>query len=176
MIWTDAVTAIFAGQRVARPTWAVGTYLIAKQGAPVYQNGVWVTPAPQLAKVINFKETQSTVLAAGVMDPSLADDTQRQDWAVIPNPNATPTPAEQFNFMEAIRRLNRGARLRRVGWNSPDQWIILISPADWSVTPALVAPLARKAWIGLKTADGGFVPWSQTHMDTISTDWTEVTN
>jgi hypothetical protein len=174
MNWTEAINSVFGGQRVARPTWNVGTYLIAKQGTPVYQNGQYITPAPQLAKVTNFVEQTAVVLPAGTMDKSLAEDTQRTDWVIIPNPNATPTPTEQFNFQEAIRRLGRGSRLKRLGWNNPNQWIVLVDPASWSTTLASAAPLAKKAFIGLKTPDDGFVPWVSTHLDTIATDWVEV--
>src|SRR5206468_6786383 len=85
---------------------------------------------------------------------------------------AIPTlPEGQFDYGMAIKVLKTGNRVQRTGWNGKGMWLKFIN--NYSVVDPDVASLpnamsgeATLPWIGMKTADGKFVPWlaSQTDM------------
>lgn len=81
-----------------------------------------------------------------------------------------------FDFGSAVALLKSGKRVCRAGWNGKGMWLVLV-PAEDSVqlrdTPHThgVRPLP---WIGMKTADNGFVPWLASQTDILAEDWQTV--
>lgn len=88
----------------------------------------------------------------------------------------TGTFAAPMDFGAAIRALKAGKRVARRGWNGKGMWLILVPASDWSasVGPSYVAGAHRLPWIGMKTADGGLVPWLASQTDMLAEDWQEV--
>jgi hypothetical protein len=98
--------------------------------------------------------------------------------------------SEQFSFGMAIAHLKDGKRVARAGWNGKGMWLILIqagltaeeeSYADVPGQTYEVYLDDRMAgiqkllpWIGMKTADNGFVPWLASQTDMLAEDWTLV--
>lgn len=84
-----------------------------------------------------------------------------------------------MNFGQAIEALKGGLRVARAGWNGKGMWLRLVQPytdrffkttelplpAD-SIDPGTLLP-----WIGMKTADNGFVPWLASQTDMLAEDW-----
>lgn len=84
-----------------------------------------------------------------------------------------------MNFGQAIEALKGGLRVARAGWNGKGIWLRLVQPytdrffkttelplpAD-SIDPGTLLP-----WIGMKTADNGFVPWLASQTDMLAEDW-----
>lgn len=104
-----------------------------------------------------------------------------------------------LSFGGALTHLKHGARVTRAGWNGAGMWLILVHPtlgsslgargtdppssmagafvdslwlqgqtlsaADWQGPPRLLP------WIGLKTANDGFVPWVASQTDLLAEDW-----
>lgn len=76
-----------------------------------------------------------------------------------------------MNFGEALERLKDGHTVQRIGWNGKGMWLMLIGPEDYSVRCVSRTLLP---WIGMKTADGSFVPWLASQTDLLANDWQEV--
>ena len=75
-----------------------------------------------------------------------------------------------MNFGDAIAALKKGERVARAGWNGKGMWLRLIEQYQVGYDPHI---LGRKLlpWIGMKTADDGFVPWLASQADMLSEDW-----
>ena len=95
------------------------------------------------------------------------------------------SPKEQFDnayrettgmsFGLAIEALKQGKRVARAGWNGKGMWLAMIQRASWQVDPAVNGTgnysLNALPWIGMKTADEGFVPWLASQTDMLADDW-----
>ena len=82
-----------------------------------------------------------------------------------------------YDFGGALDMLRAGLRVGRRGWNGKGMWVQLVQVRDWSLSSDAIsnsAPLEKRSWIGMKTADGGFVPWIASQTDLLATDWVEV--
>jgi hypothetical protein len=79
----------------------------------------------------------------------------------------------RFDFGEAIRKLKTGEKVCRAGWNGKGMWLLLVPADEWhtSVGPSHVPNAHRLPWIGMKTVDGGFVPWLASQADILADDW-----
>jgi hypothetical protein len=88
-----------------------------------------------------------------------------------------------MEFGEALRAIKAGQRVCRSGWNGRGMWLVLVEPDDDEQPPPGVAysvtgiatrrvPSVRGLpWIGMKTADDGFVPWLASQTDLLASDW-----
>lgn len=91
----------------------------------------------------------------------------------VPIPGAT----KGVDFGCALFWLKREKRVTRAGWNGKGMWLLFVPEDYWntSVGPSNVPKAHRLPWIGLKTADGGFVPWQASQTDMLAMDWEMVT-
>jgi hypothetical protein len=88
-----------------------------------------------------------------------------------------------MNFGDAIAALKAGKRVARAGWNGKGMWLAFVKGKnvqihnmglgpvnehdhDWEARVPRILP-----WIGMKTADNGFVPWLASQADMLSEDW-----
>ena len=80
-----------------------------------------------------------------------------------------------MSFGLAIEALKQGKRVARAGWNGKGMWLAMIQRASWQVDPAVngtgAYSLNALPWIGMKTADEGFVPWLASQTDMLADDW-----
>lgn len=77
-----------------------------------------------------------------------------------------------MDFGDAIRALKRGKRVARAGWNGKGMWLAYVSAEAYDVgTKTMVGADALLPWIGMKTADNGFVPWLANQTDMLAEDW-----
>ncbi|HCL8835455.1 TPA: DUF2829 domain-containing protein [Escherichia coli] len=87
------------------------------------------------------------------------------------------------SFSTALSSLKDGKRIARAGWNGKGMYLQLVKPPQ-SATPndwrfdvtcgdeyAFVPGVKLLPWIGMKTADGCFVPWLASQTDLLSDDW-----
>ena len=90
-----------------------------------------------------------------------------------------------MDFGKAIESLKAGKRVARAGWNGKGMWLELISGRDVQISNHGFGlcnehdhdwrdrvPLML-SWIGMKTADNGFVPWLASQTDMLAEDWIE---
>lgn len=73
-------------------------------------------------------------------------------------------------FGDALFALDAGHRVSRSGWNGKGMWLRLIENYQVGHDPHVLG-LKLLPWIGMKTADGGFVPWLASQTDILATDW-----
>lgn len=76
-----------------------------------------------------------------------------------------------MQYDQALHHLRNGGRVCRSGWNGRNMWLVLV-PAGATQVPQKFSnghPVA--AWIGMKTADGQFVPWLCSQTDALAVDW-----
>lgn len=98
-------------------------------------------------------------------------------------------PTEGLTFGLAIEALKLGQKVARRGWNGKGMWLRLIQPYGThpdhggDPTGAYFNPYFKASdnnvhaigtmlpWIGMKTADNGFVPWLASQTDMLAEDW-----
>lgn len=86
-----------------------------------------------------------------------------------------------MDFGEALAHLRAGARLTRVSWNAPGQFVVLQAgypdgiPINSNTARATGIPEGTvcrfRPYLMLRTADGAFVPWAPTVSDVLAEDW-----
>jgi hypothetical protein len=78
-----------------------------------------------------------------------------------------------MNFSQALDECKSGKRISRSGWNGKGMWLRFVPTESWHCVSKLDAPenLRLLPWIGMKTADGGFVPWLASQTDILADDW-----
>lgn len=81
----------------------------------------------------------------------------------------------------AVKQMQDGKRVQRVGWNGKGMWLVLV-PGSQGLTVDENRPLAKAGLtIGTKfnylphvdmwTAQGDLVPWLCSQTDLLATDW-----
>ena len=75
-----------------------------------------------------------------------------------------------MDFGEALAALRAGKKVARRGWNGKGMWLSLVENYQVGYDPQI---LGRRLlpWIGMKTADGAFVPWLASQTDLLGVDW-----
>ena len=115
--------------------------------------------------ILDIRETQRVEYT---LDNVLSDE-----WVVADNENCTllgGTPT--FNFGEAIKYLKRGLKVCRQGWNGKGMYLAHVNSYQYKVDGEVHKDsLFLSPWIGMKTADGKFVPWLASQTDMLAEDW-----
>lgn len=75
-----------------------------------------------------------------------------------------------MNFGDAMEALKGGHRVARNGWNGKGMWLRRIEQYQVGYDPHILG-LKLLPWIGMKTADGAFVPWLASQTDMQAEDW-----
>lgn len=87
---------------------------------------------------------------------------------------------DTFGWALSVLKCFPGARVARKGWNGKGMWLALVRPghmlSDLGAACRLygLPNLAPLPWIGMRTADGCFVPWLPSQTDMLAEDWVEV--
>lgn len=91
-----------------------------------------------------------------------------------------------MDFGDAIRAMKAGKKVARAGWNGKGMWVALIKGRDVQIHNNGFSPINEHDhgwkdrvprflnWIGMKTADNGFVPWLASQTDVLAEDWAVV--
>lgn len=77
-----------------------------------------------------------------------------------------------MDFSSALVALKNGFRVARAGWNGKGMWLELVEGDHYKVSNSPSDKLLP--WIGMKTADNGFVPWLCSQTDMLADDWEHV--
>lgn len=80
-------------------------------------------------------------------------------------------PVDGLTFGLAIEALKAGKRVARAGWNGKGMWLAYVSGGAYDVSYRIILDLDLLPWIGMKTADGKFVPWLASQTDVLAEDW-----
>nr|DAZ68141.1 MAG TPA: Protein of unknown function (DUF2829) [Caudoviricetes sp.] len=115
--------------------------------------------------ILDIRETQRVEYTLGNV---LSDE-----WVIADNKNCTllgGTPT--FGFSEAIKYLKRGLKVCRQGWNGKGMYLAHVNSYQYKVDGEVHKDsLFLSPWIGMKTADGKFVPWLASQTDMLAEDW-----
>lgn len=101
-----------------------------------------------------------------------------QAWSPKDVFDAAYRPTTGMTFGLAIEVLKAGKRVARAGWNGKGMWLVMVASDGWTVPnknyvshPEFDGEPHLLPWIGMKTADNGFVPWLASQTDILATDW-----
>lgn len=78
---------------------------------------------------------------------------------------------EGCTFGQAVELLKSGYKLSRKGWNGKGMFLRMVSGKQYDVACGIARDLELAPWIGMKTADGKFVPWLASQSDILAEDW-----
>ena len=78
------------------------------------------------------------------------------------------------DFGWAIQKLKQGRRVARNGWNGKAMWLQLVEGPEWACTASNREGMALLPFIGMRTAQGDFVPWLASQTDMLAEDWATV--
>ena len=83
-----------------------------------------------------------------------------------------------LTFGLALAAMKVGKRVSRAGWNGKGMWLTVVGTSSYDVASRLfpnrnsIEPVIDLLpWIGMKTADGKFVPWLASQTDVLADDW-----
>jgi hypothetical protein len=89
------------------------------------------------------------------------------------------TQIKNLNFGEALAHLKNGYCVAREGWNGKGMWLCLISSDGYKLSNTNYTSIPEYddephllPWVGMKTANSGFVPWLCSQTDMLAEDWT----
>lgn len=74
----------------------------------------------------------------------------------------------------ARKELLSGKKVCRAGWNGKGMFLLFIGHDDWGIDSEHFVEGSYPnllPWIGMKTADGCFMPWLCSQTDLLATDW-----
>lgn len=81
-------------------------------------------------------------------------------------------PISGMSFGDALVALKAGAKVARRGWNGKGMWLAYVSSGAYDVgVKTMIGADDLLPWIGMKTADNGFVPWLASQTDMLAEDW-----
>ena len=98
-----------------------------------------------------------------------------EDWIIADEENCPVLGGTAtFNFGEAIKYLKRGFKVARKGWNGKGMYLRYVDPyldKTYKVTECEPIDGTLLPYIGMKTAQNGFVPWLASQTDMLAEDW-----
>jgi hypothetical protein len=71
-----------------------------------------------------------------------------------------------MTFERALTAIKHGQKVCRSGWNGKGMWIVMVEAYG---VPGIDLPFLP--WLGLRTAQGEFVPWLASQTDILAEDW-----
>lgn len=79
-----------------------------------------------------------------------------------------------MDFGKALEALKEGKKVARSGWNGKGMFLLYVPSEKWGIIDKIGLGIPKGnllSWIGMKTADGKFVPWLASQTDMLAEDW-----
>ena len=159
----EAFKLMKQGAKVKLPSWGGYWYWDAEKET------IMIQCRPQdsdQGELLDIRETQRVEYTT----MNLLSD----EWIVADEKNCPVLGGEAtFSFGDAIKYMKRGMKVARKGWNGKDMFLEYVDPymnRQFQLTETDPAGTFLP-WIGMKTADNGFVPWLASQTDILSEDW-----
>lgn len=79
-----------------------------------------------------------------------------------------------MDFGKALEALKEGKKVARSGWNGKGMFLLYVPSEKWGIIDKIGLGIPKGnllSWIGMKTADGKFVPWLASQTDMLTEDW-----
>jgi len=110
--------------------------------------------------------------------PNTATHAGYVSWSPKAQHEAAYRETSGMSFGLAVEAMKKGFNAVRAGWNGKGMFVTLITPECYTLpNPNFVASPGFDGephllpWIGMKTADNGFVPWLASQTDMLADDW-----
>lgn len=71
-----------------------------------------------------------------------------------------------LSFSEALLHLEHGQRIARKGWNGSNMYLEFVNESNKTFKQYPIL-----SWIGLKTNQNNFIPWTASQSDILAKDW-----
>lgn len=78
---------------------------------------------------------------------------------------------QAMDFGSALKALKAGSRVGRSAWNRNGMHLALVRDWNGSINAEFREDYSLLPWIGMKTAQGDFVPWVASQADVLAEDW-----
>jgi hypothetical protein len=105
-------------------------------------------------------------------------DNGHQSWSPKAVFEDSYRPCDALNFGLAIEALKQGKRVTRPSWNGQGMWLVMVKPGHYDVGCATIGfkPGVNECptlapWVGMKTAQNVFTPWTPAQSDQLADDW-----
>lgn len=98
-----------------------------------------------------------------------------QSWSPKEAFEAAYQPITAMGFEGALWALKRGHRVARAGWNGEGMRLEIVGAGGYELYDSddkgRSLGMELLPWIGMLTAQGGFVPWLASQTDMLADDW-----
>jgi len=139
----------------------------------------WELPADEVSKAAD----------AGYLVEYAGDDSNHPNhkgyisWSPASQFDSAYQPLNRLDFGHALAAMKDGERVLRSGWNGKGMWLVIVGAGDHPYEldidyivrddsdDAPIDGLKLLPWIGMRTADGSFVPWLASQTDMLASDW-----
>jgi hypothetical protein len=105
-------------------------------------------------------------------------DNGHQSWSPKAVFEDSYRPCDSLTFGLAIEALKQGKRVTRPSWNGQGMWLVMVQPGHYDVGCGTVGykPGENECptlapWVGMKTAQNVFTPWTPAQSDQLAEDW-----
>lgn len=158
MLFREAFKLMKKGMKVKLPSWA----------------GYWYWSKERQTIIMHTREGVDMDIRETQVPDYTFSNIACDDWMLADEQNCPELGGvNTFSFGEAIKYLKRGMKVARKGWNGKDMFLEYVDPymnRQFRLTETNPAGTFLP-WIGMKTADNGFVPWLASQTDILSEDW-----
>ena len=158
MNFKEAFELMKKGMKVKLPSWAGYWYWSKKRQTIIMHTKYGIE--------MDIRETQ----VPDYTFSNIACD----DWVLADEQNCPELGGvNTFSFGEAIKYIKRGMKVARKGWNGKGMFLEYVDPYMNRQFQLIETNPAGTflPWIGIKTADNGFVPWIASQTDMLAEDW-----
>lgn len=152
-------------------------FKVMKQGAKVKLpswGGYWYWSKEKQTIIIHTKDGIEMDIRETQVPDYTFTNIACDDWVLADGQNCPELGGvNTFSFGEAIKYLKRGMKVARKGWNGKGMFLEYVEPymnRQFRLTETNPAGTFLP-WIGMKTADNGFVPWLASQTDMLADDW-----
>lgn len=158
MLFKEAFELMKKGMKVKLPSWG----------------GYWYWSKERQTIIMHTKDGVDMDIRETQIPDYTFSNIACDDWVLADGQNCPELGGvNTFSFGEAIKYLKRGMKVARKGWNGKDMFLEYVDPymnRQFRLTETNPAGTFLP-WIGMKTADNGFVPWLASQTDILSEDW-----
>lgn len=81
---------------------------------------------------------------------------------------------DNLSFGLAIEALKQGKRVTRPSWNGKGMWLVMVPPGHYDVGASILGSdvsVTYAPWVGMRTAQNVFTPWTPAQSDQLADDW-----
>lgn len=121
-------------------------------------------------RILDIRETEDVDYTLG--------NILREDWEITAGPDVKDLDIQTFSFGEAIRRMKKGQKVARKGWNGKNQYIELAMSISYHTVDKYVISCDHNSIGNMAVAfvgtSGVQMGWLASQADMLAMDWYQV--